>query len=1148
MVACSSRALRSALLGGAATGLLAGTVHAQAATGKLEGRVQDAVGAPLAQAQLRLVGMAFGAETDARGYYFINNIPAGTYRLHAVLIGFQPVQVTGLRILADQTITQDFTLAAAALQLREITVIAAENPLVPRDEVTTKQRIDGQFADALPVDRLNDILALQPGVVEVIGGVLSGGRVATERGLSIRGSRETQNVTYVDGVPVQPGYKGDRIYGWRELGPPGTALEIGTNAVEEASVTTGSPSAAFGNANAGIISIVTRTGGGEYHGSLSYQTDEPFGVAHGPGINRLEGAVSGPLAGRLTFAVSGTLEGRQSVEEGFDSQRVPIFLPAGVDTTVVQPSMLAGDTLAPSDDRHLADTTLVSVYDYAVSRGRCDAFATAGSAGLEGPDGAYIRRLRDNFGLQCNGVRLPATARTLYTAAGKLNYTYGAGSRLTLSVAASRNHGERYDFIIRHLNRLSLANTLRGFSNRSRVATLTWAPNLSKSAERALALDVSLSYQEDRTIGGQLTGESAQSTRSPFGGFILRPMRFLFDFDNFPIDERLIRNIRVNEPGIHRIHPIEWNNPSLDGVDDLRNDAYGLYGMFAGFGNSMGGDTWTFRESGGYSQNPINLYAEHRYVGKATLDWQADRYSRLKLGAELTRYDIANFGAPLRFPGEAYLGRPIRWNAFLEDRLDLGDVVVVGGLRYDRYDTRAFRPYVTDTAGNHYQFPRISSLPGFDPANPMATFVRDRAHGYLSPRVQVSFPVTDRTNFRLSYAHQVQTPDLGLLLSGINMDLSVNNVGQAVGADLDFGKTIAFEFGIRHAFSDDMVLDVAAYNKNIIADPAARVVTRFDPATGRDVKFNIMTNLDFGSVRGLDVRLDRRFGQLFNGTIAYAYQYARNTGSDPFTYIYYGSFITDPTTGQTQPPPQGTLPTDDSRPHALTAAFSITFPGDWKRGSPLGEVLRNVSVFSTFRYTSGSAYSRCSERTDDQSVLSSENCIRSFPEGINTQRLPPFKELNARLVKTFALGRLDVSGYLDVRNLLNIKNILEVFATNGSLRNDVERAENLKADLADLAAERDINVALGAVGADRSLVLPIRHEDCATWRSDLQFRPAAANCMYLIRAEQRFGDGDGVFTIEEQSRAINALYDVARGEHAHTAPGRRARVGLEIAF
>jgi hypothetical protein len=54
--------------------------------------------------------------------------------------------------------------------------------------------------------------------------------------------------------------------------------------------------------------------------------------------------------------------------------------------------------------------------------------------------------------------------------------------------------------------------------------------------------------------------------------------------------------------------------------------------------------------------------------------------------------------------------------------------------------------------------------------------------------------------------------------------------------------------------------------------------------------------------------------------------------------------------------------------------------------------------------------------------------------------------------------------------------------------------------------------------------------------------------MYLIRAEQRFGDGDGVFTVEEQGRAINALYEVARGEQEMTAPGRRARVGIEIDF
>ena len=119
---------------------------------------------------------------------------------------------------------------------------------------------------------------------------------------------------------------------------------------------------------------------------------------------------------------------------------------------------------------------------------------------------------------------------------------------------------------------------------------------------------------------------------------------------------------------------------------------------------------------------------------------------------------------------------------------------------------------------------------GSTQTNPTRSFVRDKSHDYLSPHVQVSFPVTDRTNFRLSYSHQVQTPDFALLLGGINTDLNNTNTNQVYGSDLDFGKTITFEFGIRHAFSDDMVLDVAAYNKDIVSDPAARLVTLYDPA------------------------------------------------------------------------------------------------------------------------------------------------------------------------------------------------------------------------------------------------------------------------------------------------------------------------------
>ena len=58
------------------------------------------------------------------------------------------------------------------------------------------------------------------------------------------------------------------------------------------------------------------------------------------------------------------------------------------------------------------------------------------------------------------------------------------------------------------------------------------------------------------------------------------------------------------------------------------------------------------------------------------------------------------------------------------------------------------------------------------------------------------------------------------MLSGINTDLNVTNTEQRVRPELDFGKTIIFEFGIRHAFNDDMVLDISAYNRDNLANAA----------------------------------------------------------------------------------------------------------------------------------------------------------------------------------------------------------------------------------------------------------------------------------------------------------------------------------------
>jgi hypothetical protein len=389
-----------------------------------------------------------------------------------------------------------------------------------------------------------------------------------------------------------------------------------------------------------------------------------------------------------------------------------------------------------------------------------------------------------------------------------------------------------------------------------------------------------------------------------------------------------------------------------------------------------------------------------------------------------------------------------------------------------------------------------------------------------------------------------------VVLQGINTDINTTNTNNFYGSDLDFGKTITFEFGVRHAFNDDMVLDVAAYNKDNLSNTAGRLVRRFDPLEGNNQDIRVITNADFGNTRGVDVRLDRRFGNLFNGTLAYTFQQAKNTGSDPDTYLDFGSRVINQVSGGNQPPPQAILPTDFSRPHNLAVAAALNFPNDWQQGSIVGSVLENVGLFATFRYTSGTPYTRCLPGVGDDDVVSGDNCEDFFPEPLNSSRLPAFKNLDLRLTKGFALGGIDLTGYLEARNLLNFRNVIQVFATTNDVRSGVENANNFASDSADFANEAGANtdVLLGNGSIDLSFEgAADPREGCGTW-VDQGGTPSAPNCVALIRAEERYGDGNHVFDLAEQRRASDALYNVVRGLHNFTGPPRRMRLGVEVNF
>jgi hypothetical protein len=221
-----------------------------------------------------------------------------------------------------------------------------------------------------------------------------------------------------------------------------------------------------------------------------------------------------------------------------------------------------------------------------------------------------------------------------------------------------------------------------------------------------------------------------------------------------------------------------------------------------------------------------------------------------------------------------------------------------------------------------------------------------------------------------------------------------------------------------------------------------------------------MTNADFGNTKGIDLRLDRRFGNLFNGTVSYTFQDAKNTGSDPRTYINFGSRIVQQLTGGNQPPPQAILPLNASRPHTLAGSFALTFPNDWRDGTGIGAILKNVGLFATFRVSSGTAFTRCPAESGNENVLSTQVCAREFDGDQNGARLPSFKQIDLRLTKSFALRGVDATIYADARNVLNFENIVTVFAVTNDVRN-VEQEEIFWRSHSEAVSRRPIRVCVG---------------------------------------------------------------------------------------
>ncbi|MFZ5518802.1 MAG: TonB-dependent receptor [Candidatus Zhuqueibacterota bacterium] len=240
-------------------------------TGKIAGVVKDRqTNEPLAMVNIQLKGTYLGAGSDIHGNYFIISVPPGEYTVIAKMMGYAYTEVQHVKVSMDQTTRVDFVLDQEVLDLGESVIVQAERPVIQKDLTTSVEVVGLEEIEQSTATEVIEAVNLQTGVffdpIPVEGNLSGTGR--GEPRYSVRGGDQDEVVWYIDGM---------RSAAWSEATADagGSYTRINKDAVKEVQVITGGFNAEYGQAQSGIVNVITKEGDQKYTFSMDYQYNNP---------------------------------------------------------------------------------------------------------------------------------------------------------------------------------------------------------------------------------------------------------------------------------------------------------------------------------------------------------------------------------------------------------------------------------------------------------------------------------------------------------------------------------------------------------------------------------------------------------------------------------------------------------------------------------------------------------------------------------------------------------------------------------------------------------------------------------------------------------------------------------------------------------
>ena len=909
-------------------------------------------------------------------------------------------------------------------------VIIAERPLInpnATSEVHVRRSEDIKY---MPIKGYENIVATEAGVVKV------------GRDLHIRGSRAEEVAYYVDGVYMNNAYTLSRTG------------DVITSSIEEVSFQAGGFGAEYGSANGGVINTTTKSGSNDFKVNMEFFTDDFLNQdndnklgTYGYGRRQANLALSGPLMGdKMKFYVAGEYEFREDKnptsaphiglvdpDDAFDMLEATIWKLDPGDKIRQKHGMIyehnfsVWDPLEEFTDENgngkwdegepFDDRNGNGVHDY----------NTLPTDPILMP--RYDEDYTDENG---NGKWDEGEPFDDFNGNGTRDLAVSIISGAELFGPRPNNDMERFKMngnVLIDLTpiRLRVGGSVDNRTERSWVAAydLFNSANMPRRESQTVTGYLNMTHQLNQNTLYKLTLNYFKDEEKAGDD------RFWEDFENYgdksDWNNDGIYNSWLNDAGIRRTTATNaFANYSLVGRmwNDYRHTISSHIGLTGSLISQR--ENHELKIGGEFRRNTVRFFRMGRPLqlsdaftraiaagdtlndGSLAITRDANVVVHIDPGFEERIYQAAyaeniGFNYKGELIGDDLLGedaarKPINAALYIQDLIELDDLNLNIGIRWDYLEPVTKRFRAADS---------IVLVDGKIDSD--QNLIEGTTHSFISPRIGVGFPVTEKTVFHAQYGKYFQQPELRRLFisyTRLANNLQAGNFTVSGNPSLKPEEQTQYEVGIQQQIGQNSSIDLTGFYREM--RDYVQIRTQNNNA-GTD--YSLFVNGDYGTVKGMTFTFNLRRTSNITAHASYTYQIAAGTGSDANTQFRAA--------WQDSNFPTYISPLDFDQRH--TGNINVDY-----RVLDGSGFMNNAGVNFLYRFGSGMPYTP----VEINSYIFGNNT--QFPKaGINSAHMPWTYQLDMKINKVLSLGNANLDVYLWVVNLLDTRNVTDVFDGTG---------------------------------------------------------------------------------------------------------------------